>query len=209
MALDANALVDIPAAKDFLQITGGNDDAVIETAINVASDLCERWCGRVLRRRSITNLRLAGPRGPRLLLSGIPIDVTQAVTVTVDGANQTVWRTEADGDPEASDVIVAALVPESALFAPDHLYRAQGWAPCTTGNPYNVLLSYTGGLATPMPDDLKRGCLYVVQKLFRDQKRQLAEVVSLTTPVGSITLLDNALPRMAQLLLSPYRLAAA
>jgi hypothetical protein len=205
VSLDANALVDLATAKGFLNVPGSSEDPRIERAINAASDLCERWTGRVLRQRTLTNLRLPGPSSSILLLKGIPIDVTQAVTVTVDGTAQTVWRTEADGDPSLKDVLVGALVPESALFAPDHLYRAEGWSSGTWGNPFNVLLTYTGGLK-PIPDDLQRACLYIVQKLYRDEQRQLAEVAQVNTPMGGITILDNAIPRLAQALLSAYRL---
>ncbi len=205
MSLDANALVDLPTAKGFLNVPGSSEDPRIERAINAASDLCERWTGRVLRQRTLTNLRLPGPPSTILLVKGTPIDVTQTVSVTVDGTAQTVWRTEADGDPSLKDVLVGALVAESALFAPDHLYRASGWNVCSWGNPYNVLLTYTGGLK-PIPDDLQRACLYIVQKLYRDEQRQLAEVAQVNTPMGGVTILDNAIPRLAQALLAAYRL---
>ena len=85
-------------------------------------------------------------------------------------------------------------------------YGVGGWHPLT--DPYNVLLSYTGGFtAVTMPAAVKEACLYVVQKLFRDSKRQLAEVAQINTPMGGVTILDNAMPRMARLLLDPYRFA--
>jgi len=206
MALDDRALVDLPAAQSYLNVTGASDDPMIEAAINRASELCESWCNRSLKQRTLTALRMRGPRWPatRLFPRAVPIKASSAITVTVDGDAQTVWRTEADGDPADFDVILGALDPEG-LNAPDHLYRAEGWGATTSDNPYNVLLTYTGGFAT-IPDQLQQACLYVVQKLFRDQQKQLADVVAINTPVGGMTLLDSAIPRIAQVLLQPYRL---
>lgn len=203
MGLAANALVDLATAKVYLKVTGTADDAVIEGLINRASDLCEGWCNRAFKTATHTNTRLAGVWSRCLLLRSVPLNTSAIVSVTVDGTVQTVWRTEADGaDPSTFDVMVASFEPEG-LTGPDHLYREQGWWP-TNGNPYNVLLTYTGGYAT-IPDDLQQASLYVAQKLYRDQQKQLAEVVSVTTAAGGQTLLDNFLPRMAQTLLTPYR----
>lgn len=202
MPLDANALVDLITAKTFLVIPGTADDAMIELLINRASDLCEAWCHRSFKERALSNMRLVGPGASRLPLRAVPIQTSAAVTVTVDGIAQTVWRTEADGDPADFDVMVASFDPEAGR-GPDHLYRSLGWGPTRQLNPYNVLLSYTGGFAA-IPADVQQAGLYVVQKLFRDHKRQLAEVAQVSGPFGSVSVLDNALPRMARLLLGPY-----
>jgi len=125
----------------------------------------------------------------------VPLKATAAVTVSVDDVAQTVWKQESDGLQSAFDVIARS----------DHLYRRSGWDP-TAADPYNVLLSYTGGFAaSAIPAPVQEACLYVVQKLFRDSKRQLAEVAQVNTPMGGISILDNGMPRMARLLLDPYR----
>jgi hypothetical protein len=206
MSLDAAALVDLPTAAPYLRVTGTSDNAMIEALINRASELCENWCNRNLKQRAISAIRLRGPSWPgtRLFPRAVPIKASVAITVAIDGETQTVWRTEGDGDPAAFDVILGALDPEG-LNAPDHLYRADGWDPTSSLSPYNVLLSYTGGF-NPIPDQLQQACLYIVQKLFRDQQKQLAEVVAINTPIGGMTLLDSAIPRVAQVLLEPYRL---
>lgn len=205
MPLDANALVTLPVAKDYLKVTGASDDAVIEALINRASDLCESFCARPLRQKTLSNVRMMGPCRPRLPLLAVPVKTDAAVTVAVDGTVQTVWRTEADGDPGGFDVLLQSFHPEG-VRGPDHLYRASGWAG-SAAQPYNVLLTYTGGFAT-VPDDVQQACLYVVQKFFRDQQKQLADVVSVTTAAGGVSLLDTALPRVVEVVLKPYALAA-
>lgn len=194
MALDASALVSLAEAKGFLIVAGDADNAAIEQAINAASLRCESYCNRVFKERVVTE-RVEGVGATKLYLSAVPLKVSAAVTVSVDDVAQTVWRTEADGLQSAFDVIAR----------PDHLYRRACWAWRT--DPYNVLVSYTGGYAT-IPADLKEACLYIVQKLFRDSKRQLAEVASVNTPMGSVSILDNAMPRAAQAILDEkYRYA--
>lgn len=196
MSLDATtALVDLPGAKAFLLIPGAENDALIEAAINVASAACEKYCERLFRERTVTE-RVEGRCGEKLPLYAVPIKASAAVSVTVDGVVQTVWRSESDGSPADFDVIAR----------PYFLHRVIGWRPATS-NPYNVLLSYTGGYpANAIPAEVQQACLYVVQKVFRDGQRQLAEVAQVNTPMGGVTLLDNALPRMARMLLGPYQL---
>lgn len=204
MPLDANALVTLEAAKTFLRLTTDKDDTVLETLINRASDLCETWCCRPLKQKTLTNVRMVGPTTCRLPLLAVPVNTGSAVTVKVDGVSQTVWRTEADGDPGGFDVILASYHPEG-VRGPDHLYRASGWA--GGAQPYNVLVTYTGGFVT-VPDDLQQACLYIVQRLFRDVQKQLTDVVTVSTAAGGVTVLDTALPRVVEVLLTPYRLAA-
>lgn len=196
MALDATALVDLATAKGFLIVTGSSDDAAIEAAINAATLACEHYCNRLFKERTVTE-RVEGVCATRLYLSAVPLKVSATVTVSVDDVAQTVWKQESDGLQSAFDVIARA----------DHLYRRSGWHPLS--GPYNVLLSYTGGFAAPaIPASVKEACLYVVQKLYRDSKRQLAEVSQVNTPMGGVTILDNAMPRMARDLLGPYKFAA-
>lgn len=203
MALAANALVELQVAKQHLSVTGESEDGLIEAMINRASKLCEAHTGRRLKQVTFTNLRLTGRAWPRIPLRASPVKVTDPVTVSVDGTAQTVWKVEADGDPAGFDVRLGAYDPEGGR-GPDHLYRSSGWA--GTG-PDNVLLTYTGGFAI-VPDDVQLACLYVVQKLFRDAKRQLAEVVNVSGPFGSTSILDNAMPRVAVLLLADYEFTA-
>jgi uncharacterized phiE125 gp8 family phage protein len=197
VALDTNALVDLATAKAFLLTTGSQQDAAVEQCINAATLTVEEYCNRWFKERTVTADRVEGPPATHLWLRSVPLKASATVTVTVDDVAQTVWRTEADGLQSAFDVIAR----------PDHLYRRDGWMPGST-DPYNVLVTYTGGYATTaMPSPVKQACLYVIQKLFRDSQRQLAEVAQVNTPMGGISLIDNAgLPRMCRALLDPFRL---
>jgi len=180
MPLNPNALITLGDAKAFLNIKSAEADTDIEVSINDASTHCDDWCRRPLKKVALTNERIEGPRSGRVLylrgvtLSGkrltYPVSLGDTLTVTVDGELQTLWTSEADGDPADKDVIVHA----------DRLYRYRGWCPLSALNPYNVLLTLSCGYDEPIPGPIQRACKYVVQELYaRDQQKQLTTVQQL------------------------------
>jgi hypothetical protein len=209
VTLNANALITLADAKTFCNITGSSQDDLVTDLINRASTLAERLANRPFKERDFTNIRLAGPCDVKLFPWAIPIDTSRTITILVDGVQQTVWRTESDGDPATKDVIVASDIWDP-MFRPDVFYRSLGWAPSiyqTPGwaplNPYRIVLTYSGGLPS-IPDDLREaGCL-IVQKFLRDQQKGLAEVVSVTTPGGNIQMLDTSIPRRSADIIARY-----
>lgn len=213
MTTTAADLVAIDDAVAFLK-AGDSDAPSIAGFLTAASAWCESYCGRPLRRRTVTNLRLTGPDGAQLFPPLFPIDPASAVTIKLDEATQTVWRTEADGDVDAKDVVCASSDPFDERVGLDHFYRrygwtsALGWAWMSARNVSlgrnRVLLSYTGGYS-PVPDDLQLACLYVLQKVWRDTDKQAGGVTLVTLPVGgSIQLAPDEVPKEAVRLLARY-----
>ena len=205
----AYALVTVAEAKAFIAPDGmaGTYDQLLEVVINRATDMIEQeYCNRPLKARTYTNLRLRGQERCELFLRATPIDPAQPITVTVNGVAQTVWRTEADGDPASKDVILGRSC-DDLIFTPDHLYRRVGWGGYS-GNPYNVLLGYTGGFAT-VPNDLAEATLEIVKKLFNEMKAGTQDLAAVTLPSGSFTVFDATLPRRARELLERYVRTAA
>jgi hypothetical protein len=186
MALSPVALVSLPEAYAALGATVGSVDPTVEQLINEVTALAESvYCHRPLARRAITSLRVAGPLTSRELYPDAwPINTAAAISVTVNGQVQTVWRSEADGDPAAFDV---------AAF-PTHFYRAAGWAPTTI--PHNVLLTYEGGYA-PVPEDLKAAALELIQRMWGPLTQQRPEVAAYSGPGGSVQTLDAIRPAEA------------
>lgn len=207
MPLKANALVTVEEAKSWLNVTGATDDAKLEDEINRASEALEAYCNRPLKKATYTNVRLMGGARPTLYLKAVPIDVAAALTISVDAVVQTVWKTEADGDPALKDVIVGSDDHTTLLGQQNHLWRGPGWGCPSYSNPYNVLLTYTGGLGTT-PDDLKGAAFYVIQKLWRDRTKGLTDVTTISGPSGSINILDIAMPRWARQALDRFRVVA-
>jgi hypothetical protein len=219
--LNANALVTLVRAKEFIQPSGmsSGDDGKIEDVINRASSLIERWCGRPFAKATYTNLRLQGPCAEELFLRHTPIVASQPITVTLNGTALTVWRTEADGDPATKDVMLTSSC-EDPHFTPDVLWRWYGWdvyssytpVPTIVPIPANVLVTYTGGFVlTPttgyvtIPSDLEEAALEVVKKLWKDQSAGLQDLTTVQMPSGSLNIFDAILPRRAVMLLEPFR----
>lgn len=204
MALATTALLTLDEGKAALGTTGTSDDALLERAVNVASAWADFVAGRPLKARAITNLRLAGPSGRRLYLPVVPISLTATLTLTVDDTAQTVWKSESDGDPEDFDVIVAPPTLPGSTMQPDHLYRSAGWGTSSWANPYNVKLTYTGGLST-VPDDLKDAVSLLLHRVWRELRQQTSDMVTMNTPTGSVTFADRRLPPRALQILEGYR----
>ncbi len=203
--LKANALVSVEEAKAWITV-GAGEETKLEDEINRVSEAIEFFCDRPLKKRTFTDVRVQGPKPPqpKLYLRGVPVDTTQALTVTIDGVVQTVWKSESDGDPTLKDVILGSDDYAMLLGQRNHLWRGNGWGCASYANPYNVLLTYTGGIVTT-PDDLKGVCFYLLQKLWRERQRGIADVQTVNLPSGSVTLLDIAVPRWAALTLDRYK----
>jgi hypothetical protein len=204
-----NALLDLEQAKAFLHIRLDDQDDVIQDLINRASDFCEWWCGRPIKARAFADLRLPGQVGPVLRPPAVPIDITATLTLSIWGASQTIWKRESDGDPSAFDVIVGADVTDPRL-RPNLFHRARGWCGGDPwGNPYPILLSYTGGF-DPVPGELLDAAGLVLQHLYRLQEKQTADVTGLTSPVGGSVsyapeLVGSLIPMQAKQILDSYR----
>lgn len=204
MAVAANALVTLANLKTFLGITGTADDAKLETVIDRCADQVELYCNRPLKEAAYSNIRLAGPERPKLYLFASPVNIVSALTVKVNDETQTIWKQESDGKPEDFDVLVGDDNPWQTFGQRNHLWRDGGWGTSSSGRPYNVLITYTGGFAA-IPDDLQEAAMLVCQKLWRDQQKALADVATVTLPSGNVTMFDALLPRRARWLLEHYR----
>ena len=213
VAAQANALVTKEEAAAFLSAPA--DDALQEI-VNRASDYCDQW--RPWKEREYESLRFAAPssRSRALWMRGTPINVEEAVVITLGGVAQTIWRTEADGDPGAFDVIVRSSVPGDR-FCPDQFWRAAGWF--SSGSwavPDPIVVSYTGGLVE-IPGDVKEAAFLVVQNIVR-QKRGLTDVGQMSGPAIGQTAFIGAqgslgsgqglslIPMKAKQILDHYRL---
>jgi hypothetical protein len=214
MALLSNALVTLARAKDFIQPGGmaATDDARLEEVINRCSSSIEHHVGRRLMQVNYTGANVLYVQGPcygtELPLDHSPIDITSPVTVTVDGTTQTVWRSGADGDQAAFDVVV---MPGQYPIAPNRLARANGWHPTSAARPNNVTVDYKGGFVqaggalNALPKDLEEAALEVIKLVWTDQSKGLQDVTTVSLPGGSFTLFSNPFPRRALQLLEAFR----
>src|SRR5262245_6806943 len=180
--------------------------------ITEASRLLERLTDRVLKQRLITT-RLTGPMGPKLYARAAPIEVDTTVApapvITIDGVVQTVWKTEADGDPATFNVVVASDNEDEVNGLRNHFWRGSYWQPvsCSPGAVgRNILATYTGGFKR-VPEDLKRACKYLLQKQWRDQSAQSAGFRLATNPIAGeiVPVNEPAIPFEVRIVIDQYR----
>ena len=205
MALSATALLTLSQAKDYLDIKGVEKDSLLEEVINRITEFCEgvQGANRPFKSRAYTSLRLEQRNSRKLYPLAVPISTSATLTITFDALAQTIWKTEADGDPALKDVIVASDV-DDPMWRPNHLYRSAGWYTGSTSNPYPILLSYTGGLVT-IPGDLLQVAFEILQKLWREQDKQMGEIVSVSGPTGSVSIPNSLIPMSARKWLDSQR----
>jgi hypothetical protein len=215
---DPADLVTPEEAAGFLNMQPGDftDTAVLITR---ASKLCELYTHRLLAARAVTNQRLSVRRGPKLYINPFPVDPTQAVTIKVDGVTQTVWRQESDGNPDTYDVILGHDDPtDPRTGTANHFWRFLTWDTWALGrqwepasdfqwrtHPFAILASWTGGFS-PIPQDLKLACLYVLQQIYRDWTKAETSVSSQSARAGggrTFTVAD--VPAKASVILDDFK----
>jgi len=202
------ALLDLESAMAYLDIgdptgLGGADEDLVTALVNETTDYCEWWCNRPLAAREFADLRFPAQAECVLRPRATPIDVESDITIDVDGVAQTVWATEADGDPALKDVIVGADADR-----PSHFWRSQGWIAGSARNPYPIRISYTGGFS-PIPGQLAKAAKLVLENLYRSQKKKLtSEIAGIGAgPVApGITFRGELIPMQAKQILDSYRL---
>lgn len=205
MPLSADALVTLAEAKLYLNHQGDGEDAQLEAAINKASDYVQSKLGWGPIKERTQTWRLPPYVGCYLYAPIRPIKVTAAVTITLDGVAQTVWRSPADDPVADKDVVVVSSVPGSSL-CPDQFYRAAGWSGAGT-SPEPIVLTYTGGLASAaaLPARILEAFQLILGKFFRDEIHQNPDTISFSGPGGTVTRIDTDIPRRAREILESDR----
>lgn len=214
MPLSAIALITVAELEAAIPLPTGADPAGCEEAINRASELIEsEVVHRPIKSRAYTNLRLAGPRGCKLSppqWAATPIVITGAppptLTITIDGLAQTIWTKEADGDPEAFDVIVESD-DAAGEWGPNRFHRSAGWPRALPSVPRRIVLNYTGGFST-VPERYKLACLEWARELYLLKQQGTQGVETITTPTGTFTRSARAVPPRVEQLIGHDRLVA-
>lgn len=81
MPLNANALIDLAYLNSMRsKAVEAEDEAFAEELINQASEIAERYCGRVLASRSVTSV-MDAPSGDVLVLPEYPVTAVTSVRV--------------------------------------------------------------------------------------------------------------------------------
>jgi hypothetical protein len=199
----ANALMTVDELRGEnspLNITGNEQDDMVQTITNRASDWIEAYCNRPFVERLFVSLRFPPQRSPELRPRATPINVAAPVVVTLGGATLSVWRSEDDGDPTAADVIVGGDTPGE----PSYLYRGAGWDGAA---PAPIALTYTGGYPfASIPGEIKEAAMLIVQAFHRHWKN-LDPVQSMPAGAtgGVISFRTDHVPMAARVAVDRFR----
>lgn len=203
--LQANALLSLEEGRAYLGV-GASEDEVVKALINRMSDYAEgpNGANRPLVERAFTALRLEAQRTPRLRTRAVPIKTAATLTVSLDGTALTVWKEEADGDPNDFDVVVGG----DGAGVPTFLERACGWHGCS---PFPILLAYTGGWPqASLPGDLKEAAELMLLDAWRRRSgagSSGSDIQSFTAgPVSpGVTFREDRIPMKAREILNAHR----
>src|SRR5690242_6530661 len=105
-----NALIKVDEVRAFIPgISSAGQDVLLQDLVNAASDHVVNvlWGGYTIMKTTYTNLRLEAPGKEKLYLPIVaPISLADAITISIDGSSQTVWKQESDGARNNFDFIV-------------------------------------------------------------------------------------------------------
>ena len=93
MAINLNGLTTVARLKTFIGITVADDDAILESIINMMSDYVDKYCNRTFKKTTYTNEIYDGNGFHRLLLFNWPIDSDETFTLDerANGQNVSSW----------------------------------------------------------------------------------------------------------------------
>lgn len=199
MPLAEHSLVTV---EDLAQAFGlqSTEDLNLVAALNEAADRLERETGRRLLSTGYTNVRLDPVDGCRLWALEWPI--TAVASLTVDGTAQTVWLSEADGDPDDFQVRLRGDPNPNDPQARRYLERAGGW----WSGPLGIKVSYTAGhTRANAPAELKEAAILLALDTFVRRDRRRLEEVSVSLNGQATTYESNRLYGLAVARLWPHR----
>jgi hypothetical protein len=144
----AGDLTTLANAKQWLNLTTSNDDALLSRLVTAASQFIQTWLCRQIAQSTYAETR-NGDGGTRLAFANMPTTAVQAVTV--DGT---------------------AILPAVSPLAAGYLFDAR----CLYLNGYafnrgyqNVTLVYTAGYAAT-PPEVEQACIELVALRYRERE---------------------------------------
>ncbi len=145
----ANDLTTLVNVKQYLSLTGPEDDALLSRLITAASAFIQSHLNRTFASQSYTEKR-NGNGGQRLSFSNFP--VTAVSSVAVDGV----------AIPAAADATKAGYIFSSTMLF------LNGWS--FTRGYQNVAIAYTAGYVA-VPADIEQVCIDLVSLKYRERDR--------------------------------------
>lgn len=196
MAVDANvALVTVTQAKTWLKISGSSEDTLLESFIDRAGDLANRFTGRHLKTKSYTEY-YDGNGTAQIILRNHP--ATTLTSIHIDAMRA--WGSESAVDVSA-DVMLDGAAGIIRLWNNGGLFtKGRG----------NVRVIYVAGYKDSannlVPYDLQEAALLIVAHSYkRHYQEQRIGLQSETIADRTFNYSDEAIPKKAEAILKRYR----
>lgn len=185
MALNANALTSLSAAKDFLEIpvADTSQDTRLERFINAASSMIENYCSRKFKSQTFTEYH-DGRQSNAVLLQQYPAQ--KPSIVAIDGT----WN----------------YGTETQLASSDFDVLENGWL-MLRGSTFprgirNVKVVYVAGYST-IPSDLEESCLMLVEYLYSHRNDRRSGIKGKSKNGENISYMETIPPNITTML-GPY-----
>lgn len=191
MAIDTvNQLVSLDDVKAFLKVTSEDDDAILESFVNLGSAWANAYTERLLRSRVLTEY-YDGDGDSELLLRQYPVSALSNLYDDV---------LRAFGAGTAIDIASNVV-----LDSEKGIIRLWNQAVAFNAGIANVKVVYTAGY-TAIPESIKEAVLLYIGNLYRRQYQdQRFGVASETIGDRTTNYASDGVPEKAKALLGPYR----
>jgi uncharacterized phiE125 gp8 family phage protein len=143
MPLVSYALTSLATVKEYLNITVGSEDNLLERLINSCTDFIESYCGRRFKIEVYVSEKYDGNSEKKLYLKNYPIILVSELKI---------------------DNIVIALADFKIYNNEGSLYYTAGF----NKEMQNILVSYQAGYST-IPYDLEQACIKLVAGIYQSR----------------------------------------
>lgn len=188
MALAANALTSIDAAKDYIikNTSVTIDDTRIEWLINVCSSTIENYCRRIFKTQTFEE-EIDGNDHRYISLENFPI--TSVSSVTINGTDIT-----------PDQYVVKKKIGVLARLRNDIIsgINYNRYNPIWPSGDCNIQVTYTAGL-DEIPPDLEHACILFVMSFYKSDVANFS-----TTFTDGFVFKADSIPVQVKLMLQPY-----
>ena len=173
------ALLTLDEAKEFLRITGTEEDSLISSLIEQASQMVETYCDRYIEKRTDLTEDFFHVKD-RILVHAYPIISISAVQLV-----------DANGD--TTDVTDYTTNNNLGII---YLHSKHSDA--------HFRVTYTGGFET-IPADIKFATMYLLGQIYRISADGAHGVTARTSPTGSVTYYIQDMAPVVKAVLDRYK----
>jgi uncharacterized phiE125 gp8 family phage protein len=179
----ATQLATLAQIKEYLEVSNGNDDALLTRLIDVCSSSIEKWCSRVFGVASYV-ITVDGTGKSYVMVDPFPIISVTSVTVN-----------------EQAIPLSTGLTVGGYYFKAPYQIMLRGGRTFPRGS-QNVVISYSAGYAT-LPADIVQACVKLVALRYRERDR--LGISGKTVGGENVSFSNDDFPPSIERVLNEYR----